>query len=144
MPTKVYCYHVNDENKLMHICNDLMKGKRAMARVCWVGGSTEDWYWWLGKSNRYGRYIYANLVTTSKLTRELCPGILQVAAHGEVAIHSCWFYYANFRYGIYWTIPGEYSCPASSEYAWQRNPGFFKVKLRVAEVDHCFKKIDPK
>ena len=75
MPTKVYCYHVNDENKLMHICNDLMKGKRAMARVCWVGGSTEDWYWWLGKSNRYGRYIYANLVTTSKLTRELCPGI---------------------------------------------------------------------
>ena len=50
----------------------------------------------------------------------------------------------NFRYGIYWTIPGEYSCPASSEYAWQRNPGFFKVKLRVAEVDHCFKKIDPK
>lgn len=38
MPTKVYCYHVNDENKLMHICNDLMKGERDMTRVYRVGG----------------------------------------------------------------------------------------------------------
>ena len=42
MPTKVYCYHVNDENKLMHICIDLMIGKRDMTRVGGMGGSTED------------------------------------------------------------------------------------------------------
>ena len=39
MPTKVFCYHVNDENKLMHICIDLMIGKRDMTRQGrWDGG----------------------------------------------------------------------------------------------------------
>ena len=37
MPTKVYCYHVNDENKLMHICIDIMIGKRDMTRVGGMG-----------------------------------------------------------------------------------------------------------
>ena len=45
-----------------------------------------------------------------------------------------------YRYGIFWMVPCESSCPDGSEYVCQRGVGVFKVELRAADVDPHFKK----
>ena len=50
------------------------------------------------------------------------------------------------RYGIFWVIPGESSCPDGSEYVWQRGvgdgwPKLILVSRFVAMQIRCYEKI---
>ena len=45
-----------------------------------------------------------------------------------------------FQYGIFWTVPGDTSCPDGSKYVWQRGQGAFKAEALATEVYPCFQK----
>ena len=42
------------------------------------------------------------------------------ALHQKIRSLNCDLLKKIYRYGIFWMVPGEFSCPDGSEYVWQR------------------------
>ena len=57
---------------------------------------------------------------TKKSNETLKKHLLYITSAPELRNDQTTWLYFLYRYGIFWMVPGESSCPGGSEYEWQR------------------------